>query len=216
MGGVIPKQFRLLGGKPILLRAAEQLAAVPEIEKIVVVIPRRAARQADALLSTLAAQGSIVLANGGRRRQDSVWSGLLKTDPDCDLVVVHDAVRPLVSPSLIKRCIMAARRHGASVPGLPVTSTIKLVSPAKEVVNTLERNDLWEIQTPQAFRRAILLEAFHNARKEGFLATDDASLVERTGKTIKVIDGEPWNIKITFPSDLVVAEAYLRGLQETL
>ena len=151
----------------------------------------------------------IVFQSGGLRRQDSVGRGLARLDPDCEVVVIHDGVRPFVSPRLIDRCIEAAFKEGAVVIGLPARDTIKVISADRQVKETPPRDSLWEIQTPQAFRTEIIREAFQKAAREGTEATDDAMLVERLGKRVAVLEGESTNIKITTPEDLLFAEALL-------
>jgi 2-C-methyl-D-erythritol 4-phosphate cytidylyltransferase len=132
-------------------------------------------------------------------------------DKDCEIVVVHDAVRPLVSPALIDRCVAAADKDGAAAAGLPVRDTIKVVGADGRVESTPPRESLWEIQTPQAFRAALLREAHRRAGVDQIEATDDAMLVERLGEKVVVVEGEPRNIKITTPEDLIVAEALLKS-----
>jgi 2-C-methyl-D-erythritol 4-phosphate cytidylyltransferase len=177
-----------------------------------VVVPEKERAEFDRVLRSAGDLGALhwVLEAGGARRQDSVRLGLERLDPDCEIVVVHDAVRPLVSPALIDRLAEAADRDGAAVAGLPVTDTIKIVAPGRRVRSTPARDSLWAVQTPQAFRVALLREAHARGKKDGVEATDDAMLVERLGKTVAVLEGDPSNIKITTPEDLLLAEALLR------
>ena len=133
-----------------------------------------------------------------------------KVDGATDIVVIHDGARPFVSPALIERCIESADRNGAVVAGLPARDTIKIVSDDHRVLSTPDRKALWEIQTPQAFRGKLIVEAHQWAVRERFEATDDAMLVERMGKPVWVIDGEKTNLKITMPEDLWLAEAMIR------
>ncbi|HEY1266063.1 MAG TPA: 2-C-methyl-D-erythritol 4-phosphate cytidylyltransferase, partial [Candidatus Binatia bacterium] len=141
--------------------------------------------------------------------QDSVARGLELLDADCEVVVVHDAVRPLVSPALIDRCIAAAEKDGAAVAGVPVADTIKIVSPERRIEATPPRESLWAIQTPQAFGLELLREAHRKATLESVEATDDAMLVERLGRKVVVVEGDRRNLKITTPEDLALAEALL-------
>jgi 2-C-methyl-D-erythritol 4-phosphate cytidylyltransferase len=150
------------------------------------------------------------LCAGGPRRQDSVRLGLEKLDPECQVVVIHDGVRPFVSPGLIDRAVDVAREKKAVVVGVPVRNTVKVVSALGEVINTLERDSLWEIQTPQVFSVDIIREAYDRGAREGIEATDDAMLVERLGVVVTLLRGETTNIKITFPEDILFAEALLR------
>jgi 2-C-methyl-D-erythritol 4-phosphate cytidylyltransferase len=151
----------------------------------------------------------VAVAKGGKRRQDSVLSGFRQIDPEkAEIVLVHDGVRSLVREDLIDRVIEATREAGAAVPAIPVEDTIKLVE-GDEVSRTLDRKRLFRVQTPQGFSYPILKAALDKATEEKFYGTDEASLVERTGKKVFVVQGDPKNIKITTPEDLRVAEAFL-------
>jgi 2-C-methyl-D-erythritol 4-phosphate cytidylyltransferase len=150
------------------------------------------------------------LQRGGATRQESVKQGLEQLKPQVDLVVVHDGARPLVSAALIDRCIELAREKGAVVAGVPVRDTIKIVSEDRWIQSTPKRSDLWEIQTPQVFRKTLILEAHEWATQSRLQATDDAMLVEQMGKPVFVEDGERSNFKITVPEDILIAEALIR------
>lgn len=211
MGGSVAKSLRPLGGRPMILRTLAGFAA-SQVQKVIVVAAQKDQPEFERLFGSDPAAGKLewILQTGGARRQDSVNEGLKRLDGDCDIVVVHDAARPLVSAQLIDRCIDAARKEGAAVAGLPIKDTIKVVSPSRRVESTPPRDSLWEIQTPQAFRTEMIREAHAHARLDPIEATDDATLVERLGKTVVVVEGERSNIKITTPEDLVFAEALLR------
>jgi 2-C-methyl-D-erythritol 4-phosphate cytidylyltransferase len=154
-----------------------------------------------------------VLQPGGLRRQDSVRRGLMRLDSDCEVVVIHDGVRPFVSSRLIDRCVELAFREGAVVVGIPVRETVKVVTADRRVRETPRRDSLWKIQTPQVFRTEIIREAYDRAEREGTEATDDAMLVEQLGISVIVLEGHSSNIKITVPEDLLFAEALLRDGQ---
>jgi 2-C-methyl-D-erythritol 4-phosphate cytidylyltransferase len=124
--------------------------------------------------------------------------------------MVHDGVRPFISPALLQKAVDTTRKTGATVVAVPVKDTIKAVSPEKEVIKTLDRETLWAVQTPQTFKHDLLKKAHEKARQDGFYGTDDASLVERIGVPVSIIDGPYENIKITTPEDLVLAEALLQ------
>jgi 2-C-methyl-D-erythritol 4-phosphate cytidylyltransferase len=151
-----------------------------------------------------------LLQGGGATRQQSVSKGLEKIDANTELVIVHDGARPFVSPALIDRCVEAARDKSAVVVGLHARDTIKTVSGDRWVQTTPNRNSLWEIQTPQVFRRDWLVEAHDRAVRDGVDATDDAMLLERMGKPVFVLDGERTNFKITTPDDVWLAETLIR------
>jgi 2-C-methyl-D-erythritol 4-phosphate cytidylyltransferase len=198
-GESVPKQFLDLGGRRLFDRAAAAAAAA--CDGVVAVVPA-------AFLDTAAVTGGTAVA-GGATRSASVRAGLAAVPEDADIIVVHDAARPLAGPELFER-VVAAVRAGAdgAVPGLPVPDTIKRVD-ARDggavVVDTLDRPALRAVQTPQAFRAAVL----HRAHAAGGEATDDAALVEALGGVVVVVDGDPAYLKITTPEDLLRAEALL-------
>jgi 2-C-methyl-D-erythritol 4-phosphate cytidylyltransferase len=209
MGAGAPKPLLLLAGKAVLLHTLERFVA-SSVSKAVVVVSERERSKFERLLGA-AKLGRLewTLQNGGARRQDSVACGLAAVDSDCEIVVVHDAVRPLVSPALIDRCVEAAAKDGAAVAGVPVADTIKVVSRERLIDSTPPRDALWAIQTPQAFRLALLRDAHRRAATDRVEATDDAMLVERLGAKVVVVEGERRNLKITTPEDLAIAEALL-------
>jgi 2-C-methyl-D-erythritol 4-phosphate cytidylyltransferase len=149
------------------------------------------------------------LIEGGDTRQGSVWNGL-QAASDAELVLVHDAARPLVDEALIRAVLAATRRAGAAVPLVPVPDTVKRVE-GDRVVDTVPREGLMLAQTPQGFRRELLLRAHREARESGVEATDDAQLVERLGEEVAWVEGNRVNLKITTPADLVLADRLLRG-----
>lgn len=151
-----------------------------------------------------------VVCAGGERRQESVQNGLAALG-GVSLVAIHDGARPLVSPELIERCYAGAAAYGAAVPGVQVRDTLKRVSGDGWIVETVDRAALWGVQTPQAFRMDLLLEAYAALQGE---VTDDASVVEALGRPVKIVPGDPRNLKLTTREDLVVARALL-GLPET-
>ena len=150
------------------------------------------------------------LVPGGRTRQDSVFNGLKVLPDDTDFVVIHDGVRPFVTDAMIFACLEAAADWGAAVIAVPVKDTIKITDREGFVVDTPDRSQLWAIQTPQIFRRDLLLEAHQYARRKQIQLTDDAALVEQLGFKVKCVMGSYDNLKITTPEDLIVAEALMR------
>lgn len=153
-------------------------------------------------------QGRICVVAGGAERQDSVFNGLQALPLDCDWVLIHDGVRPFASPELLKRTWDAALTNGAAIAALPASDTIKRVR-VGQVVETVPREELWLVQTPQVFRREILFEAYREAHRQGWVGTDDAFLVERLGVPVVVVTGERSNIKVTTPEDLVWGSWFL-------
>lgn len=206
MRGRIPKQFLRLATSPILLVTAGHFARHPAIGAIIVVAPAAHVRRAERLLRPLSRRVPVTVVPGGPERQDSVRLGLEAAPEGAEIVLVHDAVRPFVTPALITAVIEAARRDGAAICALPVNETVKRVAGAY-VEATVDRSALWAVQTPQAFRAALLREAHDKARRDGFLGTDEATLVERLGHPVRVVRGLEANVKITTPGDLERARA---------
>jgi 2-C-methyl-D-erythritol 4-phosphate cytidylyltransferase len=151
---------------------------------------------------------------GGEERQESVWRGLTAIRGRADWVIIHDGARPFVSPDLIERTLSEARRSNAAVAALPAHETLKEISQGREVMRTLDRRQVWMIQTPQVFEFHLILNAHEQARKDGFLGTDDASLVERLGIPVRVVEGSRFNFKITTPEDIILGEALLKCSSE--
>ena len=207
--GGVPKQYRLLAGVPILLRALRPFAAHPDVAHIVLVLPPADAANPPPFLAELAGHG-LTLAPGGRERSQSVAAGLAALSPACNIVLVHDGARPFVEPGVIDAIIREARAGVGALAAVPVTDTVKEVSPADHsVLGTLPREGLWRAQTPQGFPRPLLVDAHERACREGITATDDASLVERLGATVRVVPDSPTNLKITTLADLAWAEAWV-------
>ena len=150
------------------------------------------------------------LVVGGQTRQASVFNGLQSLPTDVDCVIVHDGVRPFVTDEIIFACIEAADEWGAAVAAVPVKDTIKVASADGFIVDTPDREKLWTVQTPQAFRASVLLDAHALAQREGVTATDDAMLVEQLGFKVKMVSGSDSNLKITTREDLIIAEALKR------
>ena len=146
---------------------------------------------------------------GGKERQDSVHNALKVVPEDAELVCIHDGARPLIQPALLQRCLDTAITHGAAIAAVPVKDTIKVVNGEGLVIDTPPRQTLWSVQTPQAFRRDWLQDAYKRAYQDQYYATDDAALLERYGYTVRVVLGHYENIKVTTPEDLVLAAALL-------
>ena len=212
MGGGIAKPLLALAGRPLILHTLARFAA-SQIRRVILVVPQKERASFERLVAADpgASRLNCVVQPGGARRQDSVRHGLARLDGDCEIVVIHDGARPLISPALIDRSVEAAENEGAAVVGAPVHDTIKVVSVSGRVVSTPARDSLWEIQTPQAFRVEIIRDAHRRAEQDGIEATDDAMLVERLGKSVVVLKSDRTNLKITTPEDLIVAEALLRA-----
>lgn len=207
MGGGTAKQFLPLRGVPVLVRTVRLFSDCSLVDEIVI-----AAGDVEATRSLVGAIPKVAhIVPGGAERQDSVWAGLQVVHARPRIVAVHDAARPLLPSALLEGLLRAAAQHPAQVVAVPVKDTVKVVSPEGIVRATPDRATLWAVQTPQVFWVETLLQAFRKAREEGFIGTDDASLVERMGVPVKVYPGSPENIKLTTPEDFRVAEAILEG-----
>ena len=205
------KQFLSLAGKPVLCRTLDRFEASPSIDTIHLVVAEE--DLAYTLREIVEPHGYRKVSRvvpGGKSRQESVRNGVHALPPGVDLVAVHDGVRPLVTRRLIEESLQAARQYGAAVVATPVKDTIKLVSHDRIVERTLDRTSLWQIQTPQAFQLDLFKQAIQKAAEDGFLGTDDASLVERMGIKVYILEGSYTNIKITTPEDLMLADFILR------
>lgn len=212
------KQFKELGGIPILVHTLRKFAASPEAYEIIVALRKdeiegfraQVEKQYPEILTK-----RLRMVEGGEHRQDSVASALATVDADAgDLVLVHDGVRPFVTPEIIAEVIVAARKHGAAIAGMPAVDTVKQVERTAEgalIKATIPRASVVMAQTPQGFRYDILKKAFDDAAADGFLGTDEASLIERAGLPVAVVMGSPHNLKITTPGDMELAEFYLKS-----
>ena len=206
LGATIPKAFVAVAGVPMLLHAARRVALSPEVGRIVVVVGASDVDRARMLLMQHGVRNVTAVVPGGAHRQDSVFAGLSHLG-EAPVAVVHDGARPLVPPDVVTAVIQAAAEAGAASAGLPVRETVKLVD-GVDARQTLDRDRLWVAHTPQAFRTALLREAHHRAKAEGFYGTDDAVLVERLGYAVRMVEDSPRNLKVTVPADLDLAEAY--------
>ncbi|MFY9911589.1 MAG: 2-C-methyl-D-erythritol 4-phosphate cytidylyltransferase [Candidatus Sulfotelmatobacter sp.] len=211
------KQFTELGGTPILIHTLRKFVSVEAVTEIWVALREN---EISGFQSRLQSQAKDVLkkkvqfATGGEHRQQSVENALnaIAADAD-DIVLVHDAVRPFVTREIIEEVIQAAQKYGAAVAGLPAVDTVKQVERTAEgalIKATIPRASIVMAQTPQGFRYSVIKKAFDEASADGFLGTDEASLVERSGHDVAVVMGSPRNIKITAPGDMELAEFYLK------
>lgn len=210
------KVFTYLGGKPIFIHAIEPFESLNEIEGIWIVTRKEMFAETEKYIKEFKINKLKGLIEGGRERQDSVYNALRVIPDALDIVLIHDAARPLLSSSLIKRVLEALKKDVEGVvPGVSLTDTIKWISKKDIIGGTLNREILRAIQTPQAFWREKLLIAYERAYREGFYGTDDASLIERYGGLVRIIEGEDKNIKITIPNDLMKAENLIKEQLES-
>ena len=208
LGSNVPKAFVKLGGRAMLSWSLATVRQVSSISEVVITIPEGFEDAARAEVAAAGLAIPVKITPGGVERQDSVRIALGLTSAESDLVIVHDAARPLATPAIFEACLIAAARAGAAIAATPVSDTLKRVAD-NAIVATIARAGLWQAQTPQAFRRDLLVAAHQRALTEKIAATDDADLVERTGARVEVLECSTSNIKITTPSDLAIVEAII-------
>lgn len=208
MGG-INKLLQPLDGIPVLVRTLTALERAQRVDSIVIATREEDLITVSQLCRTYGITKCKKVIRGGEDREHSVLLAALEAEPDTELLAVQDGARPLVSPALVDRVIEAAQRCGAAAPAVPVKDTVKTVREDGAVEETLERSRLRAVQTPQVFEASLLKAALQAALEEGAALTDDCSAVERLGKVVYLIEGEETNLKITTPTDLILAEALL-------
>ena len=209
MGGDINKIFLELGGEPILLRTLKTFSKSPRINFLIVVVNENEVDAVQKLLDSADDLKPYKIVVGGSERQYSIANGLKALPDDAEIVLVHDAARPLINLNVIEDVIDAAKKFGGAIAAVPEKNTIKFIDAENFVTYTPPRSKLVQVQTPQGFQRELLLKAYEQAALDKFLGTDDSSLVERIGDKIKVVTSDYRNIKITTPEDLKIAESLI-------
>ena len=204
------KPYAPLAGRAVWLHSAERFLNRDDVVQVILVIAAADREYFDFKFSANIAILGIEVIHGGAERSDSVEAALARVKPEADFVCIHDAARPCITDAWVDKIFAAAERTGAAIFALPVAGTLKRVGPKSTIEETVTRTGLWEAQTPQIFRRQLILDAY--AARQGFQATDDAQLVERLGKTVCVVPGSPINLKITTREDLRLAEQALKAL----
>jgi 2-C-methyl-D-erythritol 4-phosphate cytidylyltransferase len=207
------KQFTEINGVPILVHTIRKFVSVPQVGEIVIALRKPEMAQTEDRLKKEIGSKRLRVVEGGEHRQESVTNALaaISAAPD-DLILVHDAVRPFVDADIIGNVIQAAQKYGAAIAGLPAVDTVKQVERTAEgaiITSTIPRERVVLAQTPQGFRYDVLKKAFDEAIADGFTGTDEASLVERSGREVAVVMGSTRNIKITTPADLELAELFM-------
>jgi 2-C-methyl-D-erythritol 4-phosphate cytidylyltransferase len=216
MGADTPKQFLVLDGVPMLVFTLRRLAVCPEITEFIIATRAEEVESVAGLVKPENLGRPVRVVRGGDTRQDSVANALAEVPRNADFILVHDAVRPLVTPSQIERVIAEAEACDAAILGIPAMDTVKEVKRASLptdvalITATIPRERVVLAQTPQVFSAPLLLEAFARARQDGVTASDEAGLVERMGRDVHVVVGSESNLKITRPGDMELAEFYLR------
>ncbi|MFH1612345.1 MAG: 2-C-methyl-D-erythritol 4-phosphate cytidylyltransferase [bacterium] len=208
VGKNIPKQFLKIGNKTILDYTLEVFNNFLLIDEIILVTRSPLLSQQNKIKQKFIKIKAVV--EGGKTRQDSVFCGLMKMSMDIGIVLIHDGVRPFVSKNIIKEVIIGAQKYKACIPAISVKETLKESTSFQIIKKTLNRDNFWLAQTPQSFEKNLIINAYNQANKEKFIATDDANLLERLGKKIKIIKGDIFNIKITTKEDLIWAKNYLK------
>jgi 2-C-methyl-D-erythritol 4-phosphate cytidylyltransferase len=212
MGAGMNKQYLLLSGRPILAHTLDLFEKAPFVDDICLVIPNDEIPYCrEQVVERYGFRKVRAIVAGGSERQHSVRNGLLALEPRDreDVIIIHDGVRPFVPLHVAERSVEVARLRDGALVAVPVKDTVKIVQDGI-VLETPPRERLWLAQTPQTFRYGIIREAHERAAAEGWLGTDDASLVERLGKDVHIVHGDYGNFKITTPDDLIRAEAFLR------
>jgi 2-C-methyl-D-erythritol 4-phosphate cytidylyltransferase len=205
------KQYLDLSGLPILVYTLRRFQLSPTIDAVYLIVP---SNDIDVVRSTIVDRYGLTkvvkILPGGKERQDSVHKGIDALDDGVDIVLIHDGVRPFIAETLIRETVQKAVRNGAATAAVPAKETVKICGEEKRVVYTPNRDQVWLTQTPQAFRREIIVQSYQAAYRDGFYGTDDAVLVERSGFDVTVVPGSYDNIKITTPDDLILAEYLLK------
>jgi 2-C-methyl-D-erythritol 4-phosphate cytidylyltransferase len=211
IGASIPKQFLEIQGRPLLHHTLTVFASCKLIDYVVLVMPRADVDEVgeDWINKYKIVQEVVV---GGEQRQDSVYNGFNSLEKGTDIVVVHDGVRPFTTPQMITATVEAAQQYGAAITAIPVSDTVKQAADGF-VKQTVSRDGLWRVQTPQAFQHGLLQQAFKKAKKDSYYGTDEGSLVEYLGERVKIVPGSELNIKITRKEDLVLGESLLSRIR---
>ena len=211
MGDGIDKQFVLIAGRPLLWHSIQLFNSLPGLSRMLVTVSQSNEERVASLLRETVHNVQWQVVRGGSERQHSVRNAICLVDEASDLLLVHDGARPFVTMETVRQSIAAAVEHGAAAVAVPVKDTIKRADASAVVQETLDRSNLWQIQTPQVFRREVLLRAHERAASAGVLATDDAALVEWAGGRVKLVHGSYLNFKVTTPEDVSLAKAVAAG-----
>jgi 2-C-methyl-D-erythritol 4-phosphate cytidylyltransferase len=204
------KAFAPLDNRAVWMHSAEKFVNRDEVKQVLLVIADEDREWFNMKFAANAAVLGIDLVQGGAERADSVANALAQVKTDVDFVAVHDAARPCIANEWIDKVFQAAEKWEAAILAIPVQGTLKRVTQDRMIVETVQRRDLWEAQTPQVFRRQLLLDAY--AQRGDFAATDEAQLVERSGHKVKIVEGSPINLKITTKADLRLAAQALKAM----
>lgn len=200
-----------LCGRPVLAWSVEAFAGCEEIDAIALVCAPGAREELEAIAQAAAPRKLRAVVEGGAHRHLSVAEGIKSVPADASMIAVHDAARPLVTCTLISRCLEAARNCGAAACAHPVNDTLKRINDERFIIDSVERENLWAVETPQIFRADLLRHAYESVEAEGRYVTDETSAVQSAGAPVMLVDTTEWNGKITFPADLELARTIVRG-----
>ncbi|MCA9451350.1 MAG: 2-C-methyl-D-erythritol 4-phosphate cytidylyltransferase [Nitrospira sp.] len=213
MGGNTPKQYLTIGNLPLLVYSLQIFQELEEIGEVILSVPAADREYCwRKIVQPFGLEKVTKVVAGGARRQDSVRNGLAAISDRPDGVLVHDGVRPFIDQVMVRKVIDCAGKTGAAVVAMPIHDTVKRVDPSGIIQETLKREELWQIQTPQVFRYDWLVEAHQQAQEHQWDVTDDAALIERMGYPVSVVEGSCFNIKVTKPDDLVFGKAILETI----
>ncbi|MBU0995572.1 MAG: 2-C-methyl-D-erythritol 4-phosphate cytidylyltransferase [Proteobacteria bacterium] len=209
MNADIRKQYLVLDHIPILTRSVFPFDMCTLIDRIIITVPEEDLNYCrHNIIAPYSFSKKIEIVKGGSERQESVFEGL-KAAASSDIVVIHDGVRPFVTPDMIETCIRETGRYGAAIFAMPAFDTLKQANGKNQIIGTIDRKRIWMAQTPQCFDYQLIMEAHKTAKKNGIIGTDDASLVEKIGRQVFIVEGTRYNMKITTPEDLTLARAVL-------
>ena len=210
-GSITKKQFIEISGKPVLYYSIDAFEKCELVKEIVVVLPDENLEFYDATISKIKRFKKVQkVIEGGKQRQDSVYNGLKNVSDKTDIVIVHDAARPLVNVKIINQIIDQSKKSDCAICAIPVNDTVKQSNGNHLIEKTVPREGLWLAQTPQGFKYDLIMSAFQNAYDKNLIGTDESSLVERLGIKPAIVEGPKYNLKITKPEDLKLAEFYLK------
>ncbi len=210
MGVKADKAFLSLGTKPVLAYSMVAFEKCDDIDRIILVVRKDRMAAARGMVQLFGCSKVKKVVAGGSSRQVSVTNGLAQLSDDAKIVAVHDGARPCVTPDLISKTVKSAKRYGSGVAAVKITDTVKFVDKGHIVLKTVDRDKLWAVQTPQAFKVELLQEAFGAVRKKGVTVTDEASAVELVAEDVRLVSADLSNIKVTSPDDLILAAALLK------
>lgn len=211
IGGDVSKQFLCLDGKPIVAHTLEKFQSCIKVDEIILVVPQGMGHFCEEkIIHEYKLTKVKQIVSGGTSRQMSVYNGLRCVSPDANIVMIHDGVRPFVKYDEINVLIETTKTAGACCLGVRVKDTIKICDDSNTIISTPPRDTLWAVHTPQVFRRDIIFEAYEKAWSDDYIASDDATLVERLNQPVIMIEGSYFNIKITTPDDLLLAMEFIK------